>query len=100
MATMLPPSVINGAAPRASATSGICTDVVCHAERLATGIHKFAFECFLRRKSNGVQKEIQFAKFFADGFKYICDVFILRHIARQNQGVCAESTREFLGRCP
>jgi hypothetical protein len=67
-----------------------------HTERLTARVHEFAFQRVFRRIGNRVQQQVQLAKFFADGLEDARDVFILGHVARQNQGVAAERASEFL----
>ena len=100
MATMLPPSVISGAAAARQRHQRIGADVVRDAIGLAAGVYKFAFEGVLGRKGHRMQQQVQFAELFADGLEHPVNVFVLGHVAGQNQGVRAERCRPVPRRFP
>src|ERR1035441_7274054 len=74
----------------------IGADVVGNAEGLAAGVDEFAFEGFLGRERYRVQQQVQFAKLVAYGLEDAGDLIILGDITRQNQGVGAKRTGQFL----
>ena len=70
--------------------------IVRDAEGFAARVHKLAFERVLRRKRDGMQQQVQLAKFLSDLVEHAGDVIILRHVAFHQQRVCAERAGEFL----
>ena len=49
--------------------------------RFASRVHELAFQRLLRRKSHGVQEQVELAKLFAHGFEHQIDVLVLRYVA-------------------
>ena len=74
----------------------VSAHVVRHAECLAAGVHKIAFERLFRREGDGVQQQMQPAEFLARFVEHARDVIVLRHITFHQQRVCAERAGEFL----
>ena len=93
---MLPPSVMSGSGGARQRDERIGAHVVGNAERLAAGVHEFAFERGLGRERHRMQEQIQLAEFFADGFEDAGDFLVLRHVARQDERVRAKRAGEFL----
>ena len=74
----------------------VSANIVRHPKGLAAGINELAFKSVLWRERYRMQQHMQFAKLVTYRLEYICDLVVFGDVARQDQGVGAKGSYQFL----